>query len=888
MIRASFMIRLQNYFQPTVWLCPVSRVFRLFACVLLATATSGWAAAGETVAPIARSYQATRLTGAPPIIDGHLNDACWQSLGTWTGDFVQREPREGAKASLPTELKVLYDDTTIYVAIRAHDPDIASRPRTMGGRDEFTGEMVGINFDSYHDRRFGFEFDVTSGGSKIDLLLRDDGSIDLSWNAVWDVKTAIEREAWTAEFRIPLSQLRYLSGTELTWGMHSWRWLARQQEESDWNLIPMDNHGWVHSFGELRGLNDLPAPQRLELAPYVIVKTHRYAAESGNPFRTGQDTHIDGGLDFKYGLGSNFTLDATVNPDFSQVDADPSEINLTTVETFRSEHRPFFLEGKDAFAFSLDDDGVFYSRRIGDAPHLDVSAGAMHDVPEVNRIIGSAKLTGTTRSGLTLGLLHAVVDRTTMRVVDAGGERRVTAEPGTNDSVVRLRQDLAEGNTRVGAVFSSRLRRGSDEELQTLPRRSFTYGADAMQYFSGRNYLVEARALGTTMSGSPESIMALTESAGHNYQRTDADYLETDPLANRLTGNAGYFRAGRIAGTWRGQGSVSWRSPGADFNDLGYMQSADFITPGGQIQYYDASAGSLLRRRDLRLKFAQPQNYGGEVLSRKVKLETEFATISGAYLSVVGSVETALLDTHVLRGGPALRLANRYPLYCYFETSGGRPLQFKFTGEASTSDEPGALTLRSAPGVEWKASDRFKAGFAVDYSRNRQPTEYAGVATGGTSPVYIMGRLDQQILAGTCKMNVNFTPAVSLSYYGGPFVTTGHYDQFKTVAHPRAATTADRYDLLSLQSAGPDRHEADYHGDHLGWRDPDFNWREFKSNLVLRWEYRPGSSLYCVWSQYRSDAADIGGFSAAPQYERLFSAHPDNTLLIKFSYWFSI
>ena len=886
------MMQFRIYPKPSAQrLCTTSRVRQLFACgalVLLAIATSDRAAAEAIVAPAVRSYQGTRLTGTPPVIDGHLDDACWQGLGTWTGDFVQREPREGAKASLPTELKVLYDDTTIYVAIRAYDPDIASRPRTMGGRDEFTGEMVGINFDSYHDRRFGFEFDVTSGGSKIDLLLRDDGSVDLSWNAVWDVKTAIERDAWTAEFRIPLSQLRYLSGAEQIWGMHSWRWLARQQEESDWNLIPMDNHGWVHSFGELRGLNNLPTPLRLEVAPYVIAKTRRYAAESGNPFRTGRDSKIDGGLDLKYGLGSNFTLDATVNPDFSQVDADPSEINLTTVETFRSERRPFFLEGKDAFAFPLDDDSVFYSRRIGDAPHLDVSAGAMHDVPEANRILGSAKLTGTTRNGLTIGLLHAVVDRTTMRVVDATGERRVTAEPGTNDSVVRLRQDLAEGNTRVGAVFSSRLRRGDDDELQTLPRRSFTYGTDAAQYFSDRNYLVEARLLGTTISGSPESITALMESPAHNYQRTDADYLETDPLANRLSGNAGYVRAGRIAGTWRGQGFVSWRSPGTDFNDLGYMQTADFITPGGQIQYYDASAGSLLRRRDVRLKFTQPQNYGGEVLSRKVKLEAEFATISGAYFSVASGIETALLDTHVLRGGPALRLANRYPLYCYFETPAGRPLQFKFTGEASTSDEAGALTLRSAPGVEWKPVDRFRAGFTVDYSRERQPTQYAGVATGGASPVYVMGHLDQQILAGTCKMNVNFNPAVSLSYYGGPFVTTGHYDQFKAVAHPRAASTADRYDALSSQSAASGHYEADYRGAHLEWNDPDFNWREFKSNLVLRWEYRPGSSVYCVWSQYRSDAADIGGFSAAPQYERLFSAHPDNTLLIKLSYWFSI
>lgn len=836
-----------------------------------------------------RDYEITRLVGAPPVIDGRLDDNCWRTLGTWSGDFTQREPHEGAKGSLPTEIKVLYDDRAIYVAIRAYDPQVATRPRTMGARDEFTGDMVGINFDSYHDQRIGFEFDVTSGGSKIDLILRDDGGADLSWNAVWDVKTAVEADAWTAEFRIPLSQLRYPPGRDQTWGMHSWRWIGALQEESDWNLIPMDPHGWIHSFGLIHGLRDLPASRRLEIVPYATAKLHRYAAEPGNPFRSGQETRLEGGLDLKYGLSTNLTLDATVNPDFSQVDADPSEINLTTIETFHTEHRPFFLEGQNDFDFTLDDDRVFYSRRIGAAPHLSPPDDTQHGSAEANRILASAKLTGTTQYGLTLGVLHALVDRTTVDTIDGSGlARRVTVEPATSDSVWRAQQELQGGDTRIGGIVSSSLRRGSEAELQTLPRRAFAYGADMTRYFSGRTYQIDGRVIGTTVAGSPESITALAESPVHNYGRPDANYLEVDPAATRLEGNAGFLRAARVTGRWRGAGFVSWRSPGVDFNDLGYLEVADFRTTGAQAEYFDATAGSLLRRRDLRLKLTTTEDYGGETLERDATLESEFATMGGAYGWLKAGVQTAVLDTHVLRGGPALRLPDRYPVEVYAETSGGRPLQLNFSGDATTTAEHSALSLRAAPGCNWKPNDHLKLGFVVEWQRNRQPTQYAGLADSATGPTYLMGRLDQRVLSGTCRLNVNFTPAVSLSYYGGPFVTTGRYTDFKVVARPRADAMADRFDPVVLGPAAAGQREGTYRGAPLRLSDPDFNWREFKSNLVFRWEYRPGSSAYLVWSQYRSDATDVAGFSAASQYGRLFSAHPDNTFLVKFSYWFSI
>jgi hypothetical protein len=464
----------------------------------------------------------------------------------------------------------------------------------------------------------------------------------------------------------------------------------------------------------------------------------------------------------------------------------------------------------------------------------------------------------------------------------------VTVEPPASDSVVRAQQEFAGGNTRIGMIVTDQIRRGSDADLQTLPRRAAAYGADAAQYFSGRSYMIDGSILGTSIAGSRESITNLMESPVHDYQRPDADYLGVDPTATRLEGNAGYLRAGRITGRWRGNGWVSWRSPGVDFNDLGYLQVADFRTTGAQLEYFDATAGSLLRRRDIKLKLTQTQDYGGETLGREAKLSGEFATISGAYAFASVAVDTTQLDAHVLRGGPALREPDRFPLDFYAETSGARPWQLKFSGDAVTTAERGSLWWRAAPGFTWKPNNHLKLDFTVDYERNRQPSQYAGTTTVGTTPTYLMGQLEQHVLSGTCRLNVNFTPSVSLSYYGGPFATTGRYTNFKVVARPRAAALADRFDPVALQQTSSGQRTGTYHGAPLRLDNPDFNWREFKSNLVFRWEYRPGSFLYCVWSQYRSDTADVGGFAATRQYEQLFSAHPDNTLLVKFSYWFSL
>lgn len=848
---------------------------------------SGATAAGAEPLP-KRIYHAEKLAGTAPVVDGRLDDACW-TQGEWSGNYTQREPVEGAAPTHPTQLKILYDTRNVYVAFRATDPEAARRPRLMGQRDEFAGDMVGVAFDSYLNRRTSFEFDVTSGGSKLDLILRNDGSTDLNWNAIWDAKVAADAEGWTAEFRIPLSQLRYSGASEQIWGLHSWRWLRRKQEESNWQLIPMDHRGIVHAFGELHGIRDLPPSRRIELLPYVVAKRESLQKQRGNPYRTGDTTTLEGGLDAKIGLSSDFTLDLTVNPDFGQVEADPSEINLSTVETFFPEKRPFFIEGKAMFDYALDDDLPFYSRRIGDGPSIRPNGPGFVKMPANNPILSAEKITGRTSGGFSLGLLHALTDKTEARITESGADERCEiAEPLTNYVVGRVQNDFANGDTIVGGIFTGTLREGKEQELAFLPRQAFTGGLDVTHYWGDRAYFLEARGLVTQVKGSTTAVTRLMRSMVHNYQRPDADHIEFDPTARELGGHAGWLRAGKGSnGRWRYYGGLNWRSPGVDFNDLGYLASADFIEQSAQLQFFEAEPGRWLRRRDFRLRQSSTRNFDGETLENELSFNAEVSGMSGWYLSVQTEVEMSRLDTRALRGGPALRLPVRIPTWVYMESPGGRGTQLSLSTGCDVQPAGGATYYEIQPGIIHRFGDRLRADFKVGFGHGEQDHQYAAQRETPAGMRYLLGRMDQKSLWAQLRMQANFSPTLSLTYFAGPYASTGRFDQFKAVVRPRADAIDDRFAAIDATRSG-NGYAARWGAEAFQFDDPDFDWRELNSNLVLKWEFRPGSTLYAVWSQHRSDASRRGAFSYGDEYRQLLSAHPDDTFLVKMSYWFSI
>ena len=837
-----------------------------------------------------RIYNAVRLAGPPPKIDGKLDDPCW-TQGDWQGDFIQREPHEGQPGSQPTQLKILYDDKYVYVAIRAFDSELAKQPRLRGKRDEFTGDIVGVNFDSYFDRRTGFEFDITSGGSKIDLILRNDG-VDMDWNAVWDGKVGTEENAWTAEFRIPFSQLRYSSQPEQVWGLHCWRWINRYQEESDWQLLPMDSPGFVYSFGELHGIHDLPPSRRIELLPYVLMKYATTAPQEGNPYRQDAKTSFEVGLDAKIGLASNLTADLTVNPDFGQVEADPSEINLTTYETFLNEKRPFFLEGKNIFDYGIDDDVMFYSRRIGQAPVFDAPVGGFTDAPTSTRILGAAKLTGKTPQGLSVGVLQGFTDRAVADVTENGVERQQTLAPLTSYTVARVQQDIDKGNALVGGIFTATARTIHDNDLVPLPEHAYTGGLDLLQYWDDRTYFIKLQGIASRVDGSATAIQSLMLDSVHNYQRPDASYLGVVDGATHLDGTGGNLQVGKDNnGKWRYYVGTDWRSPGLELNDLGYLRTADLMQHYAQLEYYDTSPGRLFRKTDLRLKEIGKYDFGGEFLGQELQFHSDLAFNSNWAFTGLVVYDSEQLDTRVLRGGPAVLVPGSVNSYVALQTDSSKKKQFKLEFDEAVSQDRNSRYTEIAPTFSARFLDNVNVEAKFSYARDLEDFQYAGTATAAGTNRYVMGRMNQQTLSTTIRFDINLTPELSLSYYGSPFASTGRFTQLKLVTDPRAPQYDGRFrrlDATAVLDAASNSYRVDDPGGAFTLANPDFSWRELNSNLVLRWEYKTGSTVYVVWSQNRTNGDFLGDFSAGPEYRRLFGTHPDNTILVKFNYWFSL
>ncbi len=786
-----------------------------------------------------RVYQAARLTGAAPRIDGRLDEPCW-SPGEWAGGFIQREPHEGRPGSQPTEFKLLYDDRYVYVAIRARDGELAAQPRLRGRRDEFTGDIVGVNFDSYFDKRTGFEFDLTSGGAKLDLILRNDGSVDLSWNAVWDGKVGTEAGAWVAEFRIPFSQLRYGTQPEQVWGLHCWRWINRLQEESDWQLLPMDSPGLVYSFGELRGIRDLPPSRRIELLPYAVARSVSREREPGNPYRRGTESDIEAGLDAKVGLTSNFTLDLTVNPDFGQVEADPSEVNLTTYETFFEEKRPFFLEGKAIFEYAVDTDAMFYSRRIGHAPAFDPPTDGFKRTPASTRILGAAKLSGKTPGGLSVGVVEAVTDREVADISEAGTERQADVEPLTSYTVARVQQDLDGGATLIGGMATVTARRLPTPALDFLPRTAYTGGADFLHHWNDRTYYLQLLLLGSRVEGSPAAVTALMRNPVHNYQRPDATHLGVEDGATHLDGTGGLVRVGKDNnGKWRYYAGVDWRSPGLELNDLGYLKTADVVRHSARLQYFDTSPGAVFRRRDVHLEEAGTFDWAGERLQQEIELHGEFT--SNRKWAYWGEIDYSsdLRDTRVLRGGPALRVPGSMGVWIGGQTDGSKPRQFQLDAGHYVSFEGNSRYSEVIPRFTARLFNTLRFEAKVSYARDVEDLQYAGTAAVAGGSRYLMGRMDQQTVSATLRLDWNLSPELSLAYYGSPFVSTGRFTEFKLVTRPRAGRYEDRFERLGAAAVldpAANRYRVGTGEGAYTFANPDFSWREFNSNLVLRWE----------------------------------------------------
>ncbi|RKY55596.1 MAG: hydrolase, partial [Candidatus Neomarinimicrobiota bacterium] len=483
----------------------------------------------------------TSKTMNPPVIDGILDDTCW-ATAPMTGDFHMHQPHDDRSASFQTEFAILYDNDNLYVAIRAHDPEPEKIYRQIARRDNVSSEFVALCIDSYHDKNTCFCFFVNASGVMGDIFISKDGeNNDESWNAIWWGESNIDEKGWTAEYRIPLSQLRFADKKEQIWGLDVMRDIHRINEESFWIEHKRNDQGFIHQFGTLRGLYDIKARKVADIYPYAVSSLNTYEAEEGNPYWTGSDLKINGGIDGKIGLTNNFTMDFTINPDFGQVEADPATVNLSAFETFFGERRLFFIEGSNITSFTTDVNGgseqLFHSRRIGRSPHYwpDLDDNEYAKVPQGTDIIAAAKITGRTEKGLNIGVVEAVTQKEYADVSRNGVESREAVEPLTNYAVAALRQDLKNGNGQIGGIVTAVNRHLDDVHLDFLHKQAYTGGLDFRRYFSDHTWQIDARAIGSYVQGSKDAISKTQQSSSHLFQRPDADWVNYDSTRTSLT-----------------------------------------------------------------------------------------------------------------------------------------------------------------------------------------------------------------------------------------------------------------------------------------------------------------------------------------------------------------
>jgi len=840
-------------------------------------------------------YYATRLKTAKPVIDGKLDDECWKT-GIWAKKWRQYVPNEGAEPTYPTSMQILYDDKNIYVAFRAYDYEPEKIHRYAGGRDEYTGDIIGINFDSYHDYRTGFEFTVTAWGQKLDVVLFNPKKFDPNWNPVWKVKTGIEDSAWIAEYEIPFSQLRFSRKDEQVWGLHTWRLIARLGEESNWNIQTKTSPGVLYNFGELRGITGLKKSRRLELMPYTLGSLSTMQKETGSPF-TGKGREFGGniGLDAKIGISSNFTLDMTVNPDFGQVESDPSVMNLTAFETFYVEKRPFFLEGLTIFDYEFDDQKLFYSRRIGHSPSLLINKGSSFFVkePEMTTILSAVKLSGTTSKGLSVGLIQSVTGPEYAKLSDGSGNKSRTAvEPLTSYTVARIQKGYNEGSTILGGMITSTNRMINDAGLDFLTRNAFSGGFDLTHRFSNNKFFVDARLIGSYVDGGRNAINLLQQSSARYYQRPGAGYLNYDSTRTKLSGTGGRFRIGKGAGShWKYDAGISWLTPGLELNDIGYIQEVDVINQKNNITYVMTQPHGIFNTLDIGLEQFNSWNFNGTYLG------------SGGHLAFASSFKNlwtleanliyhaAAVDPRLLRGGPDFMKPAQ--IMSFGELSSNYSKRFvagiKYVYQQDGNNS-GTL-YHIEPVISMRPIMMLKIGVSASWEKNRNDLQYVGWTNYLSDSRYILGTIDQQTVGITFRADLNITPQFSVQYYGSPFVSKGVYSQFKRVTNPKAAGYNDRFAVYNNASVSGDGLQLDENNDgtmDYAVGNPNFNFHQFRSNFVAKWEYRLGSFVYLVWSSERTGLAKEADNTIGDSFNQLRKAFPKNIFLIKLNYWFSL
>ncbi len=855
--------------------------------------------------PEKKQYEATHIS-KPPTIDGVLDDEAWQS-GTWAGGFTQNQPFSGRPETQRTEFKILFDDNNLYVAIKAYDTHPDSIVNRLTRRDEADGDLVGIIIDSFHDLRTGFLFGVSSAGVKYDQMFTNDGqNQDPTWDPNWWVATSINKEGWVAEMKIPFSQVRFDKNSSDGWGFDVARILYRKNEQTFWQHIPREAPGLVHLFGELKGIEQIKPRKIFDVTPYGVASTETYQSDPSNPFlASGKSSKLNGGVDAKIGVTNNMTLDLTINPDFGQVEADPSVVNLTAYETFFTEKRPFFIEGNNITDFGLGignggvgNDNLFYSRRIGRQPqgYPDLKDGWYANVPTRTDIIGAAKLTGKTKDGLSVGIVEAVTAQEKAEVDTIGGRKFTTVEPLTNYLVGRVQKDINNGNTLIGGLFTSTNRDLNPDVSDIMHKAAYTGGIDFTQYFKKKSWMVNLNTAFSFVDGSKKAITNTQESSAHYFQRPYKNYALLDTNRTSLAGSGGRLQIMKLNGHWNFLGAVLWKTPGFEINDIGYMRTTDQILSVLWAGYNQYDPKWIYKSYNINSDFYSINNFGGEWVGGGYEWNANINLKNFWNFWTGGSLNTPSLSSDLLRGGPMMKLPGSVSPRAGFTTDSRKKLVFNVSFNGSKGFENSSDNLYAEVDITYKPTNFLVFTISPAYNKSFTELQYVTETNYNGIPRYIFASIDQKTISTSFRMNLNISPNLTFQYWGQPFVATGRYYDHKFITEPLANNYKDRFWTYNSNeiSFDTDHYNVDENSDgKTDYTIPfsDFNVKQFLSNFVVRWEYNPGSTLYLVWSQTRSYNSDSGQMDFFNNIGELFNKGlntPHNVFLIKFSYRFGL
>ena len=895
-------------------LCPSGTSVRPFGRIALAVALFCHVspAAGQAPPPAQRRGIAAQWVAVAPVIDGRLDEAIWRT-GEPATDFVQQTPRGGAGASQRSEVRVAYDRNAIYVGVRNFDTAPDSIAQQLGRRDaeDIFSDWFTVAFDSYGDRRTAFGFGVNPRGVLRDLYISNDENEDLLWDAVWNVAARTDSAGWTAEFRIPLSQLRYdVNGTQgavRPWGINFLREIARHGEDSFWSPTPANAPGLVSRFGDLTGLDSLRPASRVEFVPYVRSQVELQPPAARNRFVPARDAAVAAGGDVRLKLPQSLTLTATVNPDFGQVEADPAVVNLTAFEVFFPERRPFFLENADGFAFGStrtfndnDAPNFFYTRRIGRPPQRVPSGGNVDAVGVASQtpILGALKLSGTTPSGWQVGALNAVTKRELAEVLDTLGQvRREGAEPLTNYHVSRVRRLLRGGNAGIGAFASDVRRDLSDSALASrLTNAATIVGMDWESAWQRRTWTVSGVLARSNVAGSTDAITRLQRANYRSLQRPDATHLRYDTTRTALAGHYGSLSVAKTAGE-RLLASVTYEETSADFeaNDVGFQFRSDFRSVSTFTTYRNAVQSRFAREYLIGVFTTLSDNFGGERIEQRVSWSAEATLLNFWTFTTFGSYSPQSQNDRLLRGGPLALRPTMFVTQVGLESDPRKPVIVR--GEATRTRDASGMQLNGIEmSFDWRPAPQARVRLGPSYTQQRITGQYVQAVANplASSPLfanrYVFADVRQNEARLDARLDWTFSPWLSLQLFLQPFASSGDFSRFKEFTTPRrfdfAEYGAQRGTVTALP-AGAIRVDPDGTGPARPFEidNQDFAVRALRGNAVLRWEYRPGSALFLVWSQQREQGFDDVRLNVIGEAGRTLADPGRHVFLVKFTKW---